>query len=58
MPTYDYTCTNCQYTWEEEHSIKDEPTAKCPKCEQETAQRQISLSNFILKGKWFKTGGY
>jgi putative FmdB family regulatory protein len=56
--TYEYWCSHCDHKWEEEQKMSDEKITKCPKCENETAVRMISLSSFVLKGKWFKTGGY
>jgi putative FmdB family regulatory protein len=58
MITYEYICKSCGHTWEQEQGINDEPITKCPKCEEETAQRLISNGNgFILKGGgWFRTG--
>ena len=33
MPTYEYSCLNCDYTLSEERSIHDpEPTHICEKC--------------------------
>jgi len=44
MPTYEHKCCNleCQYEWEDMYSIKKDPPAICPKCNQNTAQRVIS----------------
>ena len=45
MPFYEHSCKNpdCNYEWEDEYSIKDDPPEYCPKCGQKTAQRLISL---------------
>jgi len=32
MPTYDYKCLDCDYTFEEFQKMTDEPLAVCPKC--------------------------
>lgn len=32
MPTYDYKCISCNYTFEFFQSMKDEPLTSCPKC--------------------------
>lgn len=32
MPTYDYQCTECGYTFEEYQSITEDPLEKCPEC--------------------------
>lgn len=54
---YEYKCTACDKEWEEEQRITDEAIKKCPFCEQDTAKRLISCSNFVLKGGgWFKDG--
>jgi putative FmdB family regulatory protein len=50
MPTYDYVCTSCQNAWEEVQRISEPPLETCPKCAKQTAKRQISGGNFILKG--------
>jgi len=50
MPTYEYVCTSCGNAWEDFQKISEDPTKVCPKCNEETAKRQISGGNFILKG--------
>jgi hypothetical protein len=42
---YEHKCLdpNCNYEWEDEYGIKDDPPEYCPKCGQKTAQRLISL---------------
>jgi putative FmdB family regulatory protein len=52
MPTYEYQCqaAECQCTWEQEQSIKDNPLTHCIKCHQETAKRLISNTAFVLSG--------
>lgn len=32
MPTYDYKCLDCGYTFEYFQSITDEPLSVCPNC--------------------------
>lgn len=60
MPTYEYECTNqdCKNTWEQDQSIKDEAIRECPKCQQQTAKRLISKSNFVLQGGGWASTGY
>jgi putative FmdB family regulatory protein len=49
--TYEYLCTACQHVWEQEQSISEAPLKACPKCQKETAKRQVSGgAGFILKG--------
>lgn len=45
MPEYEHKCTDekCGYEWEDTYSINASPPTKCPKCNQETAKRLISL---------------
>ena len=50
MPTYEYACSNCGNQWEEIQKISENPITECPKCHEQTAKRQISGGNFILKG--------
>ena len=58
MITYEYECTNCYHEWEEEQKIKDKPVKKCPKCNQDTAHRLISLGAFVLNGPRWEKDGY
>ncbi|WP_075277599.1 FmdB family zinc ribbon protein [Pajaroellobacter abortibovis] len=50
MPTYEYTCSQCQYAWEEIQKITEAPLHACPRCNANSAKRQVSGGNFILKG--------
>jgi putative FmdB family regulatory protein len=50
MPTYEYACASCQNQWEEIQKISEPALTVCPKCGKDTARRQISGGNFILKG--------
>ncbi len=50
MPTYEYVCSECANQWEEIQKISEPPVDVCPKCGKQTAKRQISGGNFILKG--------
>lgn len=50
MPTYEYVCSSCGHQWEAEQRITEAALTHCPKCSQETAKRQVSGGNFILKG--------
>jgi len=55
---YEYECNNCDYSWEEDQSIKDDLIKVCPNCKNESAKIIITGgSGFLLKGKgWFKDG--
>ena len=65
MPTYPYICEDCNYEFEEEHSIVDEPLKTCPKCNKDTLKRLIyggsgkgivELYGQELKDQVFKEG--
>ena len=56
--TYEYTCTICKHSWEEEQRIVDDPVKICPKCQQQSAKRLISLSSFILEGSGWARDNY
>lgn len=45
MPSYEHQCQNpeCNHEWEDEYSIKDNPPEVCPKCNEKTVKRLISL---------------
>ena len=45
MAIYEHICTNtdCNNAWEETYSINADPPKVCPKCNQETAKRMISM---------------
>ena len=58
MPTYDYECTRCGYTFSVEQSMLDKPLARCRKCRgklEKLLPRSISL---IFKGSGFYTTDY
>jgi putative FmdB family regulatory protein len=48
MPTYDYHCDDCDYTFEEKQSFKDEPLKVCPKCEKETLYKLITIPHISI----------
>jgi putative FmdB family regulatory protein len=57
--TYEYLCTDCAHTWEEEQSISAAPSETCPKCQHKSAKRQVSGGvGFILKGGGWYADGY
>lgn len=57
MATYEYECKKCGNTLEVAQKITDRPLTKCPKCEDETLIRLISVTAPpIFKGKgWYET---
>jgi len=58
MPTYEYKCQDCGWTFERFQSMKDRPLEKCPKCDG-SVQRLISGGGGILfKGSGLDATGY
>ena len=59
MPTYDYCCEACEYTFEQFHGIKEEPTKKCPKCGKNRVKRLVSVGlRPIFRGTGFYETDY
>ncbi|MBT8377758.1 MAG: zinc ribbon domain-containing protein [Ignavibacteria bacterium] len=58
MPTYDYKCTNCNYTFEAFQPMTADPLEECPECKG-TVQRLIgSGAGPIFKGSGFYQTDY
>ncbi len=58
MPTYDYSCTQCNHEWEEFQNINDEHIKECPVCKEQSAKRLISVTNFVLVGGGWAKDNY
>lgn len=59
MPTYEYTCKECNHVWEVEHSIQNSPLKHCERCKKDTAVRLISAgTGFILTGGGWAATNY
>ena len=57
MPIYEYICKSCEHEFEEVQKFSDTSLEKCPDCGQNSAERQVSMSSFHLKGGgWYKDG--
>ena len=50
MPVYEYQCSACQFEFEREQRISEDPVKKCPKCGKQKVKRLISRTSFVLKG--------
>ena len=58
MPTYDYKCTNCNYTFEYFQPMTAEPLTECPNCKG-TVKRIIGKgAGPIFKGSGFYQTDY
>lgn len=57
MPIYEYLCKSCGHEFEEVQKFSDPSLDECPDCGKNTAERQVSMSSFHLKGGgWYKDG--
>lgn len=53
MPTYEYQCKKCGYTFEKFQSITAKPLQHCPKCNGEVFRLISKNGSFILKGSGY-----
>lgn len=53
MPTYEYECRVCSYTFEAFQSINDDPIKTCPLCGGEVKRLIGGGSGIIFKGSGF-----
>jgi putative FmdB family regulatory protein len=58
MPTYEYKCKDCDYTFEKFQSMKDKPIEKCPKCEGRVQRLISGGAGVIVKGTGFYINDY
>ncbi len=59
MPTYEYECPDCGYTFEEFQSITAKPLKTCPKCKKRKLKRLIGAgAGLIFKGSGFYETDY
>lgn len=59
MPTYEYKCSKCDYTFEEFQIMSDKPLKKCPKCKKNKIERLIGSGGAVIfKGTGFYATDY
>ena len=58
MPTYEYKCTNCNYTFENFQSMTAEPLIKCPECGGRLKRIIGTGAGTIFKGSGFYQTDY
>lgn len=58
MPTYDYKCSNCSYTFEYFQKMTDEPLETCPKCNGKLKRLIGAGAGPIFKGTGFYQTDY
>jgi len=58
MPTYEYVCNQCGFTFEEFQSIKAEPLTTCPQCKGDIRRLISGGSGLLFKGSGFYETDY
>jgi len=58
MPTYEYKCDVCGYTFEKFQSMKDKAVKKCPKCDGKVQRLIGGGAAVIFKGSGFYATDY
>jgi putative FmdB family regulatory protein len=58
MPTYEYKCQDCGWTFERFQSMKDKTLEKCPKCNGKVQRLVSGGGGIILKGSSSHTTDY
>lgn len=59
MPMYLYECSECKAETSEIQKFEDPAPKECPNCgAKDTLTRQMSRSNFALKGGGWASDGY
>lgn len=59
MPTYDYECKSCEYTFELFQSINEPIKKKCPRCKKNSLRRLFGTGAALLfKGSGFYQTDY
>ena len=58
MPTYDYKCLECDYTFEYFQKITDEPIKVCPECKGKVKRMIGPGAGPIFKGSGFYQTDY
>jgi putative FmdB family regulatory protein len=58
MPTYDYKCSQCRYTFEYFQTMTAEPLADCPKCGGSLKRVIGTGAGTIFKGSGFYQTDY
>jgi len=53
VPTYEYTCSNCESNHEIVQSMADPTLTTCPDCGQETLRKQFGNVGVVFKGSGF-----
>ncbi len=56
MPIYAFACRACGHTFDRLQKLSDDDPTRCPACDQEQLQRQVTAPAFRLAGSgWYET---
>ncbi len=58
MPTYEYECIKCKYTFEEFQRISEAPLKRCPRCNGQLRRLITGGAGLIFKGSGFYVTDY
>lgn len=58
MPTYEYVCNTCGYTFEQFQSITAEPLTSCPQCRGQISRKIGGGAGLLFKGNGFYITDY
>ncbi len=58
MPTYEYSCKDCDHRVEYFQSMKEEPRTECPRCGGRLQRMVSSGAGLIFKGSGFYITDY
>lgn len=58
MPTYDYQCSNCKYTFEYFQPMSADPLTECPECKGHLKRMIGTGAGPIFKGSGFYQTDY
>ena len=53
MPTYEYECRTCGFSFEKVQNMSDDPVKECPQCGKEVRRLIFGGSGVIFKGSGF-----
>ena len=53
MPTYEYECRSCGYTFEKSQNMSEDPIKDCPECGKDVRRIIFGGSGVIFKGSGF-----
>lgn len=58
MPTYEYECESCGFTFERRQGMTENPLTECPECRGKVRRLIGGGTGFILKGSGQKRIGH